>query len=100
MAWLDALLYIANTRSLGFEHTNLHALKIPTGMRGGAQLFTDFLERIEHYKNARDYPSVKGPSYLSVHLRFGTVSIRHLARTAWRMESSSAESWLSELIWR
>jgi deoxyribodipyrimidine photo-lyase len=86
--------------SLGFEQTNLHALKIPTGMRGGAQLFTDFLDRIEHYKNARDYPSVNGPSYLSVHLRFGTVSIRHLARMAWRMESSSVETWLSELIWR
>lgn len=86
--------------SLGFERTHLHTLNIPTGMLGGAQLFADFLERIEHYKNARDYPAVKGPSYLSAHLRFGTVSIRHLARTAWRMESGGAETWLSELIWR
>lgn len=86
--------------SIGFERTNLQALNIKTGMRGGMQLFADFLERIEHYKNARDYPAVKGPSYLSAHLRFGTVSIRHLARTAWRMESGGAETWLSELIWR
>jgi deoxyribodipyrimidine photo-lyase len=86
--------------ALGFERTNLHALKIPTGMAGGKQLFDDFLNRIDQYKEARDYPAVKGPSYLSVHLRFGTVSIRHLARTAWRMEGRGAETWLSELIWR
>jgi deoxyribodipyrimidine photo-lyase len=85
---------------LGFERTNLHALKIPTGMAGGKQLFDDFLNRIDQYKDARDYPAVKNPSYLSVHLRFGTVSIRHLARTAWRMEGRGAETWLNELIWR
>jgi deoxyribodipyrimidine photo-lyase len=86
--------------TLGFARTNLHSLALPIGMRGGEQLFADFLERIDGYKNARDYPGLKGPSYLSVHLRFGTVSIRHLARTAWRMEGGGAETWLSELIWR
>ena len=34
------------------------------------------------YKETRDFPSVRGPSYLSVHLRFGTVSIRALAQAA------------------
>jgi deoxyribodipyrimidine photo-lyase len=86
--------------AMGFQRTNLHALRIHTGMTGGKQLLDDFLHRIDQYKEARDYPAVKGPSYLSVHLRFGTVSIRHLARTAWRMESRGAETWLSELIWR
>lgn len=86
--------------AIGFERTNLHALKIPIGMTGGKRLFDEFLDRIDQYKEARDYPAVKGPSYLSVHLRFGTVSIRHLARTAWRMEGRGAETWLSELIWR
>jgi deoxyribodipyrimidine photo-lyase len=49
------------------------------------------------------FPAVKGPSYLSTHLRFGTVSIRQLAREAHqRMVAGSrgAEVWLSELIWR
>ena len=45
----------------------------------------------------RDFPAVKGVSYLSVHLRFGTISIRELVRAAWADE---AETWLSELIWR
>lgn len=86
--------------ALGFQPTNLTALKIPTGMRGGRRLFEDFEARMEHYKEARDYPAVKGPSYLSVHLRFGTVSIRHLARKAWQAGNSGAETWLGELVWR
>ena len=86
--------------SMGFERTNLASMKLPTGMNGGKQLFEDFVDRIDRYKEARDFPAVKGPSYLSVHLRFGTVSIRHLARTAWQMGCKGAEGWLNELIWR
>ena len=86
--------------SMGFSNTNLPELKLPTGMSGGAKLFADFSERMSRYKEARDFPAVKGVSYLSVHLRFGTASIRHLARTAWQMGGLGAETWLSELIWR
>jgi deoxyribodipyrimidine photo-lyase len=86
--------------SLGFSRTNLSMLKLPTGMSGAQHLFRDFLERIQHYKSARDFPAVKGPSYLSVHLRFGTISIRQLARTAHQIGGAGAEGWLNELIWR
>lgn len=86
--------------SIGFERTNLSALHLPTGMHGGAELFADFVTRMAHYATARDFPSVKGVSYLSVHLRFGTVSIRHLVRTALQIGGAGAETWLSELIWR
>lgn len=91
---------IMSLESLGFARTNLSELRLPTGMGGGAQLFADFAQRISRYKEARDFPSIKGVSYLSVHLRFGTVSIRHLARTAWQAGGAGAETWLSELIWR
>jgi deoxyribodipyrimidine photo-lyase len=98
------VLSIPSLESMGFQRTNLADLKVPTGASGGARLFADFLSRIDHYDEARNFPSVKGPSYLSVHLRFGTVSIRELARTAlarWRKtESDGAATWLSELIWR
>lgn len=86
--------------SMGFRRSNLGDLKLPTGMRGGKRLFDDFLDRIEQYKEARDFPAVKGPSYLSVHLRFGTVSIRQLVREALHRHHRGAETWLSELIWR
>jgi deoxyribodipyrimidine photo-lyase len=89
---------------LGFEPSNLHTLKIPTGSSGAQTLFTDFMQRIGAYEETRNFPAVKGPSYLSVHLRFGTVSIRQLARAACGLieagASRGAEVWLSELIWR
>lgn len=89
--------------AIGFLPTNLHQLKLPTGPAGGQELLADFLERIDAYHQARDFPAIKGPSYLSTHLRFGTVSTRQLARAAHqRMLAGSrgAEVWLSELIWR
>ena len=89
--------------TLGFQRTGLHALKLPTGMSGAQTLLTDFLDRIESYKEARDYPAIKGVSYLSVHLRFGTISIRQLARVAWQLAltgHTGAATWLNELIWR
>ena len=88
---------------IGFEPTNLHQLKLPTGATGAQELLDDFLTRIDAYDRARDFPAVKGPSYLSTHLRFGTVSIRRLAQEAHqRMLAGSrgAEVWLSELVWR
>jgi deoxyribodipyrimidine photo-lyase len=88
---------------IGFARTNLHQLKLPSGPAGAQELLADFIERIDRYHETRDFPAVKGPSYLSTHLRFGTVSIRQLARAAMqRREGSSrgAEVWLSELVWR
>ena len=91
---------IPSLQDMGFEPTNLCEMKLPTGMAGGAQLFGDFLDRIDRYQDARDFPAQKGPSYLSVHLRFGTVSIRQLAAAAWQQGGRGAQTWLSELIWR
>ncbi|WP_284615669.1 cryptochrome/photolyase family protein [Aquabacterium humicola] len=90
-------------RALGFEATNLHQLALPTGASGAQALLDDFLDRIDDYAATRDFPARKGPSYLSTHLRFGTVSIRRLADAAWqRVQGGSrgAEVWLSELVWR
>ena len=88
---------------IGFKASHPVALKIPTGSSGATQMFDDFLERVDQYHVTRDFPSVRGPSYLGVHLRFGTVSIRQLAATAYRLQnqgSQGAAVWLSELIWR
>ena len=92
--------------AIGFAPGDLERLAIPTGASGAARLLADFLPRIGRYRDARDFPAVRGPSYLSVHLRFGTVSIRSLAREAWRIMSidpeaaEGARTWLSELVWR
>ncbi|MCU0376614.1 MAG: DNA photolyase family protein, partial [Chitinophagaceae bacterium] len=51
---------------------------------------------IAKYKEQRDLPGVAGTSRLGVHLRFGTLSIRTLARYAQPL----SEGFLNELIWR
>jgi deoxyribodipyrimidine photo-lyase len=89
--------------SLGFEVTNLKTLGMRGGESAGQALLDDFVMRMDRYGEARNFPSVKGPSYLGVHLRFGTVSIRHLARLAqehMRSGSEGAATWLAELGWR
>jgi deoxyribodipyrimidine photo-lyase len=89
--------------SLGFERSNLHALGMPGGSVRARELADDFAARIEHYDTTRDFPALKGPSYLSLPLRFGTLSIRAAARTAherMQLGSRGAATWLSELVWR
>ncbi|RZT41324.1 cryptochrome/photolyase family protein [Cupriavidus agavae] len=92
--------------SLGFAPTNLGEIAMPTGSEGARSLLDDFLKRIGDYGDRRDFPAQRGPSYLSVHLRFGTISIRALAGAAHRIvqdggpRSGGAAIWLSELIWR
>ena len=51
---------------------------------------------IEKYDKQRNFPAIKGTTQLSVHLRFGTVSIRKLVSIAVKKN----ETWLNELIWR
>ena len=88
---------------IGFEATNLHEMTLGTGSPGAQAMLADFLPRMDRYDDTRNFPAVKGPSYLSTHLRFGTVSIRQLAReaaTRMRHGSAGAATWLSELIWR
>ncbi|HRN79915.1 MAG TPA: deoxyribodipyrimidine photo-lyase [Ferruginibacter sp.] len=51
---------------------------------------------IRKYDENRNIPGVEGTSKLSVHLRFGTVSVRLLAQKAFQWN----EQWLNELIWR
>ena len=51
---------------------------------------------IEKYDQQRNFPGIEGTTKLSVHLRFGTVSIRKLVAVALKTN----EVWLNELIWR
>ena len=52
---------------------------------------------MQQYAETRDIPSIRGTSRISVHLRFGTVSIRELARQS---IAAKGEKYLNELIWR
>lgn len=54
------------------------------------------IDVLKKYHLQRDTPSIAGTSRLSMHLRFGTISIRKLAREALQTN----EKFLNELIWR
>lgn len=104
-AYLDAFAPTGSFRlpslnQIGFRPTNLKQMDLQTGMTGARRMFQNFLERIDGYRERRNYPGVRGVSYLSVHLRFGTISIREIVRTAALVQTGGADTWLSELVWR
>ena len=53
------------------------------------------IDNLDNYREVRDYPALDGTSHLSVHLRFGTVSIRRIVN-----QTIHNEAFLNELIWR
>jgi deoxyribodipyrimidine photo-lyase len=53
-------------------------------------------ELLKQYAELRDFPARNATSKLSIHLRFGTISIRELFRHA----APLSETWTNELIWR
>ncbi len=69
--------------SLGFERSKIKAKNF-------------HLNDLWGYGKTRDFPAQDATSYLSPHLRFGTVSPRQVIR---KLESGT-EVFLSELIWR
>lgn len=77
---------IPSLKELGFRAEELHVFPPET--------VND--ELLKRYAETRNFPAINGTSKLSVHLRFGTISIRELARQAQRTN----ETYLNELIWR
>jgi len=71
---------------LGFEKSDVKAPQY--------NISTDL---IEQYEARRNFPAVAGTSKLGVHLRFGTVSIRHMVSKA---RSAGNNIFLKELVWR
>ena len=51
---------------------------------------------VKRYADTRDIPSVAGTSRISLHLRFGTLSVREVAKVGFK----HSDKWLTELIWR
>lgn len=77
---------IPSLESIGFEKTDM-VYEEPVVS----------LSTIENYHLTRNTPALEtGTTGLSVHLRFGTVSTRHLVELA----RVTNETWFNELIWR
>ena len=90
--------HLHNLKTIGFQKTDLPVL---AGEIVGSQKLKDFSKKIKNYHKARDQFSIDGTSKLSVHLRFGTISIRKCVLLALKYKKyEGAKIWLSELIWR
>ena len=77
---------LISLQEMGFERTNI---AIPSAAISK--------EIINNYDSTRNFPALKkGTTRLGIHLRFGTISIRELARLGERTN----ETFLNELIWR
>ena len=81
----------------------INPLPVPTLAELGFEFTrTSFPERvikssiIDKYHEQRNFPAFQSTTRLSVHLRFGTISIRKLVQLALKKN----ETWLNELIWR
>ncbi len=82
---------------IGFQRTSLW---LEPGAKAGRARLTWFEAKIAAYNDARNFPDTDATSGLSVHLRFGTVSIRECVRAALAQSDGGKSQWLKELIWR
>lgn len=83
--WKHAPINIPTLDSMGFE---------PSGLSFPPRIPDK--EIIKVYDEKRNFPAEEGTTRVGIHLRFGTLSIRKLARVAQRLN----DTYLNELIWR
>ncbi|MEK9630200.1 MAG: deoxyribodipyrimidine photo-lyase, partial [Nitrospinota bacterium] len=95
--YLNKFLNSWTLNDIGFQRANLW---LEGGEEAANKRLMSFQKKLDDYSNVRDFPSIKGTSGLSAHLRFGTISIRKLVRMAKKSKSEGAKVWMSEIIWR
>lgn len=91
---------VINPKDFGFNNMDLKKNNIFPGSVGGESELKKFLSVINNYSDYRDFPDLSANSRLSVHLRFGTLSIRDLVNKCLEINTISANKWLNELVWR
>lgn len=85
--------------SIGFDCSKLGEKKSKEFPK---KMLLEFKEKIDSYKENRDFLDKNHTSKLSVHLRFGTISIREVVRVIkeWEKEGLKIEPFFRELFWR
>ncbi len=106
--WLKSLSpYYLKSYPIDLYENNFHKIKltenVPTleQMKFSANNFvypdvTVPVKILKNYSEKRDFPALDQTSKMGLHLRFGTVSPRELAREG----KKHSDVWLSEIIWR
>jgi deoxyribodipyrimidine photo-lyase len=96
-------LHLYETEKYFNNFIKIAANKIPSLQQMGFEKTTQTFpsksveaELVKKYAVQRDIPSIVGTSHLGIHLRFGTISVRRLAKYSRNL----SETFLNELIWR
>lgn len=94
---LEPVLKTYSLEEIGFKDSTLW---LEAGEDAAKERLEAFIPKVDAYAEDRNLPAKEGTSGLSVHLRFGTISVRELVRRALERGSDGADKWLSEVIWR
>ncbi|MEN7548558.1 deoxyribodipyrimidine photo-lyase [Rapidithrix thailandica] len=88
--YMQNMFALPSSTILSLEEIGFQTMKCDFPKKG---IKVDILDK---YSQHRDFPAVEGTSRLSVHFRFGTISIRKAVQAGLQY----SPKWLNELIWR
>lgn len=96
-AKIDESVSFPTLSQIGFKKS---ALWLDAGFGAAKKELNRFQKKIDDYHIQRNQIAIAGTSHLSVHLRFGTLSIRECVRACEEISGMGKKTWISELIWR
>jgi len=99
--WRENYIRIEPETKITYQNFLQEVRTFPTradlGLRASSILVRDFsLSNLHGYQHTRDFPNLDSTSYLSPHLRFGTISIRQVISQL----RANDHAFMNELIWR
>lgn len=100
---LDASLFLEDLNLTKPQHSWQRIINFWEVGEEAAQLKLEYFieDKINNYKEARDYPSMDSTSKLSPHLHFGEISPNQIFNAIYQNNiSSNHEHFIRELIWR
>lgn len=100
---IKGLSNVSKISDIGFELSDIMILTrevTSPGEDAAQRQLKQFAKVLGSYKDQRDIPALESTSKLSMHFRFGTISIRQAVRLCQETRNEGSRTWLSELIWR
>ena len=99
--WLEKFTKVNLNLIANFDNFYKKIIDFPTlnqlGLKNSPLKVKNYsLKNVSTYSETRNFPNLDSTSYLSPHLRFGTISVRQIITEL----KNKSETFLSELIWR
>ncbi len=99
--WLEKFTKVNLNLIANFDNFYKKTIDFPTlnqlGLKNSPLKVKNYsLKNVSTYSETRNFPNLDSTSYLSPHLRFGTISVRQIITEL----KNKSEIFLSELIWR